>query len=177
MTLTSSLKPSGTYNCSYASINSTLTLKNNGLSIAGWFNASPSCVTNSIYIFKFQNTTNNIGLKFNTYSLETNQCQFKPCSISTYADNNWHHFVWTLSKDDNKWNFYIDSSLNCNITCQYNTTTFGTNDITIGSRSNASSTYSLKIHDFIIYNKVISQSQVTQLYNTTTLPTPGVTTH
>jgi len=156
----------------------------NGLSFICWFKTNSSGFT---YLFDFGNDLQRDSIFF---SPDKGPCVFQGGDRtfksegerdgrSGYADNAWHHFVWTLSyapsdtsissnnQKNSTWNIYIDNVLkystregsypNINVTRNKNY---------IGKSNNPNNPFMEGfVDDFRVYNRVITSQEVNALFN------------
>ena len=93
-------------------------------------------------------------------------------STTTMNDGNWHHIVATYESSTGTVKGYIDGSEEISFsTGGASSATFSVHDFCIGANKQGSNVYNPldgKIDQFRLFNKVISASEVTTLYNETT---------
>lgn len=152
--------------------NTSLNLIN--ISISVW--VKPTTTTDYIPIIgRYANTTPNNGWEL-FYLKSTNKFYFggresvssylQLMSNNTYSLNNWYNI--TGVKSGNVWSLYVNGVLDNSLTLGSGTITFGTNSMQIGGELAGGTWYYGKsdISQSIIYNRALSQGEVTQNYNT-----------
>lgn len=97
---------------------------------------------------------------------------------NAYQNNIWYHFVWTLSYANSgsltsTWNIYLNNNKNTKTGNAYLSTTFnntsgGFNCNNIGRATGNNAGYlSCYVDDFRIYNRVLTDAEVAEIYNYT----------
>jgi len=91
-------------------------------------------------------------------------------TLNNTVDGNWHHYAWSISPNGS-WTFWLDNvKLICPINCGARFTRFipvnGTNvyAYNIGANENGGNLLDGNIDDFRIYKSVLTDAQVTTLY-------------
>lgn len=87
------------------------------------------------------------------------------CSSTVLAINTWYQVVVTLSNTGQTRNMYINSVLDSNF--PYTTTTLNTSfsNLLIGNRADLGAYGTGAIDDLRIYNRILTQAEITNLYN------------
>jgi hypothetical protein len=142
----------------------------NGISISFWFKTN----SNSVYILYLQNGNGRISINVDTsYKLRFyhNDISF-PSMIETivqyttasvYANNNWHHVVWSIATNG-AWTIYIDNTnLNVSISPLYplQNRTYSSYVLSDGGPGNG---LYINFDDFRLYNKILSNTDINALY-------------
>jgi len=151
-----------------------ITPGNNGLTIAYWFKTNNSIGWSRLFDFGNGGANNNwLQSPSNGLSVYNGNAPVLQPNVSPmeFANNTWYHSVWTLTPAPNAsatstWNYYINGVL---IKTHSNggypqPITLTTNYI---GKSNwdVDPYYNGAIDDFRLYNRVLSDSEVTSLYN------------
>ena len=160
---------------------------NNGITFSLWFKFNPTSQTTWSRFFEFNNSTtaNNRILLCRQASGSVNSLQ---CTLynngvqtlfitpSTFTDNQWHHIIWSISSSG-IWNIYIDGiKQNCNITMQIPNLNSWPNQF-LGASPSDSHPYFGNMDDFRIYKKVVTDAEVTTIYNSidsSIIPNPWI---
>jgi hypothetical protein len=153
----------------------------NGLTFSFWYrsNANPSWGR----IFDFGNganvdnilcspngdNLNKLGFRCN-YKSDPNTNNFYLTDISSYNDNVWRHVVWTLTyaaagSATSVWNIYINGIYKATNTHYYPETAITRTQCYLGKSNWADPYYNGYIDDFRIYNRVLSSSEIHNIYN------------
>jgi hypothetical protein len=144
-------------------------LSSSGLTIAFWLKVNNSLNGSKIIDFGNGNSNNNIicfingqNLGFCVYMNST--IYTLPNSIPNLTNNTWNHIVWTLSNPTG-WNIYING-INQNVAFNgpYPNILFR-NFNYIGKSNDNSPYFSGSIQDFRIYNDVLSDIDISAIYN------------
>lgn len=153
----------------------------NGLSFAFWFNSNGNNKNARLFDFANPGLSDNILICFTdtglTFYVQNKTIQYLNNINITNLNNTWNHIVWTLSPNPNIWNIYVNGTL----TNTFNTNTYYPNSLSrtlqyIGKPNYDSLPYfNGSMSDFRIYfGNVLTQSQITALYNSDTLVTNNV---
>jgi hypothetical protein len=160
-----------------SSINPYAICNANGITFSVWFKASTSSgLWARVFDFgdndnpshhvlisaKISNGTNN------RFAVKVSGSETAYDTPVSYCDNTWHHFAWSISSTG-VWTIYIDNvNQNVNITRTIPNVTW--NRRFIGRSTYTGDGYYVgNIDDFRIFNKVLSSTEVNQLYNTVAL--------
>jgi hypothetical protein len=160
----------------YINVNSSTTLNTanmNKLSICGWFNnvgVGSGNGTGFVVRLGNQNITNGgIGYEVYTYSGSLFVNNWWLNQTPHYGDSNpiqnnqWYFFVVVYDFDNNTASFYVNGVL---INSKASTLYKSTNPIlNIGRNTNIGSYFNGKIDDIGIWNRALTQQEVTNLYN------------
>jgi hypothetical protein len=153
--------------------NTSLNLIN--ISISVW--VKPTTTTDYIPVIgRYHNTTTYNGWelyyfkstnKFYFGGRESSSSYLQVMSNNTYSINNWYNI--TGVKLGNVWSLYVNGVLDNSLTLGSGTIAFGTNSIQIGGLITSGASYYGKsdISQSIIYNRALSQSEITQNFNAT----------
>jgi hypothetical protein len=154
-------------------VNTTNFVSTNGMTFACWFYS----INNSDYarMFDFGNgssiyniyiciLTNSVGI-----GVSNGGNTVRKINSTNYNNSVWHHVVWTMTYSAGQtsiWNAYIDSSLCYTGTGDYYPPQVARTSNFLG-RSNwvADPSYNGYIDDFRVYQRVLTQAEVTSLYN------------
>lgn len=141
----------------------------NGLSFAFWFKADPSSGTYS-RIFDFGNGSaqDNIivfmyegNLGFDVFS----GSEYKKTDTIPNATNTWMHIVWTLDSSSG-WNIYLNGVLKKTYSDGFYPKAIMRSNQYIGkSNWNNDPYFNGLISDFRVYSTVITQEEITNIYN------------
>lgn len=167
-----SLQLSRTYT-QYVSLSSDFTNGNN-FSFCVWFRVSPFGSSIAQYIFNIgPNMLNNdIGAFVNTGSLNltlmngaysTTGGKTGDQSILSISNHIWYHLAWIVT--GTTWNIYINGSLHTTKT-NMNSPPTTARSVQIGQGYN-NQTFNGNIQDFRIYNRRLTNTEVTNIYNFT----------
>ena len=142
-----------------------------GITFSFWFKISEAINNKSLLFFGSQDKAYyiNIGISDNNISINIFNFGSNEYIITQYDnlfDNTWKHFCWSIDGDGN-WEVYINGIKEPDILVKM---IIGEKaiykDNFIGrSRYDTDNTLNFSIADFRIYNKVLSYSQVDELYN------------
>jgi hypothetical protein len=145
------------------------------ISISVW--VKPTTITDYIPVIgRYHNTTTYNGWelyyfkstnKFYFGGRESSSSYLQVMSNNTYSINNWYNI--TGVKSGNVWSLYVNGVLDNSLTLGSGTIAFGTNSIQIGGLITSGASYYGKsdISQSIIYNRALSQSEITQNFNAT----------
>ena len=155
-----------------------MTIGNNGLSFALWFKSN-----NSGYLARLFSSSNgpnsNVAEAFiNFYGLNIlhlshdnytfNGVQSRLSTNNNYNNNTWTHIVWTLHPTSG-WNVYINGSLIKNDTNRVYpyqiTNTINTLGQSAWWESHTDAYFNGLMDEYLVYNSVLTQSDVNVLYN------------
>jgi hypothetical protein len=157
-----------------------------GVTFAAWIKLET--VSNLNYVFCFTNNNNALssdiemvvkptGLTTTVYNTGNNQNRTVDTSYGTIDDLNWHHIVWSLQfasgNGNSNWVIYIDGiQLQTSANGRY-PESLTRNTCYIGRYVNTTTgLFNGNIDDFRIYYRVLTQTDVTALYNYTYGPAP-----
>ena len=157
---------------------SSITNTTNGLSFSCWI--KPNSTGNMSRIFDFRNGqgNNDIFMYINNNNISTavyynGGSQFQPTlSGNSITNGVWTHVVWTLTyattaTNTSTWKLYINNTNSyTNTTAIYPDVITRTQNI-LGQSSFADPYYNGEIDDFRMYNRVLTPTEVTQIYNIT----------
>jgi alpha-tubulin suppressor-like RCC1 family protein len=153
----------------YFTLNSSINFYNiandNGITFALWIKLESS--GGSWWLLNVSGTSGQILWYRNGSSLTISIAEGGTSTISSVAnviDNDWHHIVWSISSTG-EWTIWVDG-VNKNISAKKTipNTTFTTR--TVGLPFNSSDGYARgNIDDFRIFGKVLTNDDVTLLYN------------
>jgi hypothetical protein len=161
-------------NNTYVSIGESFTVDNTGLAFAFWFKTSTTGAYSRVFSFEsgvkthtinFLITNNNkIGLSifdgstfydyFDTYNYTVN-------------DGVWRHIVWTILPDRTN-TIYINGTSAYSFTSAVYPASVTRNMNSFGNNDFGNSLYTGWIDDFRLYSGILSQADITAIYNTTT---------
>jgi hypothetical protein len=145
----------------------------NGMTFSLWIDSSGTTLNAPIFYFGSASAADYIKLIINSSNsiscnVTTAVGNSTVALIPNYNNRIWRHVVWTLgysSSNTSRWNIYIDSSMVSSTSNNYypiSTTAKTTSRL--GS-DGGSIYYNGWIDDFRVYQRVLNQLEVTQLYN------------
>ncbi len=122
--------------------------------------ANPQISNNFIFIGIIGTGQN---LRFQIYNQGTGNTYDH--STANFRDGNWHHYTWTISTTG-VWNIYIDGEVILSNSARIVIPVFtaGSQFYYLGKSLQQDNYLDGNIDDFRIYNKVLSQAEVTKLY-------------
>ena len=152
----------------------------NGISFCLWFrmNTTNTGAYPRIFDFSNGNTTTPRWILISRYTSTDNRLNFdiantanssgNRITTNNYIDGNWHHIVWSIN-NLGSWVIYIDgviASFTASLPTNINIENVNFTSNSLGkSLINGDGYYDGNIDDFRIYNFVLSQSHVQELYN------------
>ena len=95
---------------------------------------------------------------------------FSANNATTY--NAWQHVCVTRNSAGSATNFYVDGSTNGTANQNSGTPAEGTTNMIIGSRNAGDRDFNGKIQNLLIFNRVLSATEIAQLYNNTVFDYP-----
>ena len=169
-------------------------LSTNGITIAFWLKVDDVSITSGAQRFFEHQNASNSPLFFSIYrnSADLNGIHFNVASITTNGaifrgykfDTNWHHYCFTITSTPTTatWTLYVDGS-NCgNPTSVLNPSTISNPSYpatlsniptTIGGRfSYSEAPKNVSIAQYFIFNRIITQSEISDLFNVYSFPFP-----
>lgn len=162
-------------NKQYASIDP-IKFSQNGLTIMGWFKFVSNDPYNFIFSFSYD-ANNNLNITSNMLAIaqgtNINDVNNRFYNFKqNYSDNNWHHVTLTMTYSPFKIatstaNVYIDNKLEISILDSFYPNTsliFKKNYINNTIVLHNYITKICNINDFRMYNKVLTQSEITSIY-------------
>jgi len=173
-------------NAQYLKINSNITFTTNGLSISCWYNLQIGSF-GWARLFDFGNGAGSDNILYglgaaNGPAVYQGSATLQPNVSYLTVDTNWHFFTWTLTyaavgSATSTWNVYCDGVVvYTTSTNWYPNTTVSRTLNYIGNSNWSGDGYPTGyIDDFRIYNRVLSMSEISQLYSNryTLYPTPS----
>ena len=168
----------------YVQINNFTTSGTNGISVCLWFKSNngvggrflefyssrPGNGGESIFMVTNRYTNNRF---FMDVSNNNNGSNLIPSNaeLDTYNNNTWTHFVWTLSYSSeytSTWNIYINGILTVSKNnCWYPSNQTWQQAYISNSVYGGGQGLSGNIDDFRFYNRILSTSEITTIYNKT----------
>jgi len=152
----------------------------NGISFCLWFrmNTTNTGAYPRIFDFSNGNTTTPRWILLSRYTSTDNRLNFdiantanssgNRITTNNYIDGNWHHIVWSIN-NLGSWVIYIDgviASFTASLPTNINIENVNFTSNSLGkSLINGDGYYDGNIDDFRIYDFVLSQSHVQELYN------------
>jgi hypothetical protein len=160
-------------------VNTTNFISNSGMSFSCWFYSKISLTDAKIFDFNdiSNSYSNNIFVSMNASNSISANVYTSPTTSSTvslstnYNNSILYHFVWTMTYSNaqtSNWNLYINATNVSSTTSNYYPNQVARSSDFLG-KSNISSDPSFNgyIDDFRIYQRVLTQAEITQLYNYT----------
>ena len=188
-TLPSSVAPGPTWSStnggifSFDGVNDYINMGNNtaynltNISVSVWFKPTTGTPNYSPIISRYSSGINNLQgwvisyvastSKFNIGGRENASVFLSFSSTNTYSINNWYNVTWT--KSASTWSLYVNGTLDRTTTIGNGTTAYLSNNMQIGASfewSPGDKYYGKQdIPAVNIYNRALSQGEVTQNYN------------
>jgi hypothetical protein len=145
-------------------------ISSNGMTFSLWIDSSGTLSNTAIFYFR-NDVTDYIGLFINnnnSISCKVYNNQNSTVDLNTdYNNRIWRHVVWTLGyspSNTSRWNIYIDGIMVSSTSNNYYPSTTDKTTRRLGSDS-GNNYYNGWIDDFRVYQRVLNQLEVTQLYN------------
>jgi hypothetical protein len=165
----------------YAKVNSFNLSNTNVLSINFWTNFSTTAVGLVFEHSTNQNTNNAFAISLNEWSTgsiavasHVTTYNVARTSLKLYNDGNWHYVSAIIDRSTlviaDRIKIYVDNILDTTTLDGYTnvqTTNFSTYDLYIDSRAGTSLFMPQKLAQVSIYNRALTQAEITQNYNAT----------
>jgi hypothetical protein len=145
----------------------------NGMSFSLWIKSNSTSSNTVIFYFGSANAADYIDIFINSNSISckvynTNSLNSTVSLSPVYNNNIWRHVVWTLgysSSNTSRWNIYIDGIMLSDTSNNYYPISTTAKTISRLGSDGGSFYYNGWIDDFRVYQRVLNQLEVTQLYN------------
>ncbi len=140
------------------------------MSISLWFKTSSTVTPKQILDKMAGGSSAGYGIGYVSskpvFQIVTTTSSKQTTTTNTYSDGNWHHLVCTY--DGSNMKIYIDGSIDSGATTIH-TGTLVTNsqNLEIGRHNTAGRYFDGNLDEISLYNKTLSSTEVTELYNST----------
>ena len=148
----------------------------NNYSISFWINSNDLASSADIVMGTSDNYSGAVGFGIYTGSPSSGDINWAVCNGSSRVDitasglspKQWHHVVITQNTSNNEKKIYVDNTLKATSTSTINNTNVTYSLIIGGYQTYNNSVLNGKLDQIRVFNKVVSASEVTTLYNETT---------